>query len=241
MRTGWRSAAAESGFRAGEPEPSPESTRARGAQARRSGSARGPADIAVGLGAVWVANAGGGSVSRIDPASERAGRPIAVGASQVLGVAVGEGRVWVARAGGFNGDRVQLVQIDPETRKLEGDPIAVPGGVPLDLVAGNGVWVTDSGSAIGGTPDARGGVTRVDPTSGAVAGPLLRTGERPSAIALGAGGVWVVNEGSGTLTPITLARPAEPRVGGGAATRPTTTTGPRRAPSYASPCSGSAT
>ena len=159
------------------------------------------------MGSVWVANADGGSVSRIDPRSGRAGKPIAVGARQVLGVTVGEGRVWVARAGGPNGDRVQLVQIDPGDGALVGEPVAVPGGVPLDLVAGNGVWVTDSGSAIGLAPGGEGGVTRVDAAKGAVAGPRQRTGERPSAIALSAGGVWVVGEGSGTLTPITVARP----------------------------------
>ena len=57
-------------------------------------------------------------------------------------------------------------------------------------------------------------MTRVDPASGAVAGPSLRTGERPSAIALGAGGVWVVNEGSGTLTPISLAARCSREAGG---------------------------
>ena len=117
---------------------------------------------------------------------------------------VGEGRVWVARAGGPNADRPELVQIDPGAGKVVGKPIAVPGAVPLDLVAGDGVWATDSGGAIEPAAGDRGGVTRVDPATGAVAGPPLRTGDRPSAIALGEGGVWVVNEGSGTLTPITV-------------------------------------
>ena len=140
---------------------------------------RGPADIAVGFGSVWVANADGGTVSRIDSRGGRAGTPIAVGARQVLGVTVGEGRVWVARAGGPNADRPELVQIDPEAGKVVGEPIAVPGAVPLDLVAGDGVWVTDSGGALEPATGARGGVTRVDPATGAVAGPPLRTGDRP--------------------------------------------------------------
>jgi YVTN family beta-propeller protein len=55
-----------------------------------------PTDLAVGEGAVWVANSGDDAVSRIDPATNRvAGRPIPVGDSPE-GVAVGEGALWVA-------------------------------------------------------------------------------------------------------------------------------------------------
>lgn len=178
------------------------------ARTRRAGApirvGRGPADVAVGLGSVWVANADGATVSRIDSRGGRAATPIAVGARQVLAVTVGEGRVWVARAGGQNADRPELVQIDPDAGKVVGKPIAVPGAVPLDLVAGDGLWATDSGGAFAAGTGDQGGVTRVDPATGAVAGPELRTGDRPSAIALGEGGVWVVNEGSGTLTPIAV-------------------------------------
>ncbi|MDQ3631452.1 MAG: hypothetical protein M3417_09365, partial [Actinomycetota bacterium] len=165
---------------------------------------RGPADIAVGAGAVWVANADGGSVSRIDPRTGRAAQ-IPVGVRQVLALAIGEGGVWVARAGGLVGDRVQVVRIDPRERKVMGDAIAVPGAVPLDLVAGHGIWVTDAGASRSSARGGRGGVTRIDPGSGRIAA-ALRVGERPSAIALGAGGVWVANEGDGTVSLIAVAQ-----------------------------------
>jgi hyaluronoglucosaminidase len=164
---------------------------------------RGPADVAVGLGSVWVANADGGSVSRIDPHSGRAAAPIAIGARQVLALTVGDGVVWVARAGGPDADRTQLVRIDPRAGKVVGDPTRIPGAVPLDLAAGEGVWVTDSGGALPLQPGSRGGVTRVDPATGRVTGPPLRVGTRPSAIALGEGGAWVTSEDAGTLTPVT--------------------------------------
>jgi len=48
-------------------------------------------------------------------------------------------------------------------------------------------------------------VTRVDAAARKIAGPPLRTGDRPSAIALGEGGVWVANEDAGTITPIAVA------------------------------------
>jgi streptogramin lyase len=166
---------------------------------------RGPADVAVGLGAVWVANADGGSVSRIDPRRRRADAPIAVGARQVLALTVGDGGVWVARAAGPDADRTQLVDIDPKTHKVVGDPIRVPGAVPLDLVAEDGVWVTNSGGALPRTSASSGGVSHVDPATRKVTTPPLSVGKRPSAIALGEGGLWVTNEDSGTLTPLTIA------------------------------------
>ena len=60
-----------------------------------------PIDLAVGAGAVWVANSGDGTVTRID---ERSGLssttaviepPPSAGAAEENGIAVGEGGVWV--------------------------------------------------------------------------------------------------------------------------------------------------
>lgn len=162
----------------------------------------GPADIAIGFGAVWVANAEGASITRIDLHTHRA-NATAVGARQILAVAVGEGGVWVVGGAGADGDRTQLVRIDPTTGNVAGRPIPVAGAVPLDLVAGNGIWITDSGTAHPLKP-ARGGVTRVDPATRNAHPGLLRVGEHPSAIALGEGRAWITNEGDGTLTPIMI-------------------------------------
>jgi YVTN family beta-propeller protein len=54
-----------------------------------------PASIAVDGNAVWVANRGDGTVSRIDPGTGRVVRTIKVGKG-VDGVAAGEGAVWVS-------------------------------------------------------------------------------------------------------------------------------------------------
>jgi hypothetical protein len=162
---------------------------------------RGPADIAIGFDAVWVANADGASISRIDPRRGRAVKSIAVGARQVLAVAVGDGAVWAVRAGGPDADRAQLVHIDPQTDKIVGRPIRVPGAIPLDLAAHDGVWVTDSGDPLRSRP---GHVLRLDAAAPMVTRPPLRVGTRPSAIALGEGTAWVTNQDDGTLTPITF-------------------------------------
>ena len=49
---------------------------------------------------MWVADAGDGTVTRIDPAGKVAGEPIEVG-EDPIGIAVGAGAVWTAnfRAG----------------------------------------------------------------------------------------------------------------------------------------------
>ena len=51
--------------------------------------------MAVGDGAVWVANAVDRTVSRIDPATNRVTRTIAIGRSPTA-ITVGDGSVWVA-------------------------------------------------------------------------------------------------------------------------------------------------
>ncbi|MDQ3609020.1 MAG: hypothetical protein M3459_08985 [Actinomycetota bacterium] len=161
----------------------------------------GPADVAVGAGAVCVANADAGGASRVDPSSGRADAPIPVGTQQARGLAVGEGGVWVIRAGGRVVDRLEVVRIDPQERELDGEPVPVPGAVPLDMAAtGGSVWITDAGGLPGSRP---GGVSRLDPRARRLAKTLF-TGARPSAVAVGDDGAWVTNAGDGTLTPISV-------------------------------------
>jgi YVTN family beta-propeller protein len=51
-------------------------------------------DLAYGANAVWVANAGDGTVSRIDPAANEVTTTITVG-NDPEGIVVAENRVWV--------------------------------------------------------------------------------------------------------------------------------------------------
>jgi YVTN family beta-propeller protein len=55
----------------------------------------GPVDVAVGSGGVWVANSRDGTVSRIDPRSNKVIATIRIGSSP-QGIAVGAGAVWVS-------------------------------------------------------------------------------------------------------------------------------------------------
>src|SRR6266542_1130597 len=115
-----------------------------------------PRALAVGAGAVWVANAWGeGTVSRIDPSNVvTAEIPVGRGASAV---AVGAGAVWVTGSG--NGT---IFRIDPRTSAVV-DTIRV-GSSPVGVAASAGtVWVTaqDDVPALRGTQVANaGGVAR---------------------------------------------------------------------------------
>ena len=71
----------------------------------------GPVGIAVGAGAVWVANSLDGTVSRIDPATGEVVDTIPVG-NTPTGVAFGAGAVWVT-----NADDRSVSKIDPVDRR----------------------------------------------------------------------------------------------------------------------------
>jgi len=144
-----------------------------------------PANVAVGEGAVWVANTQHGTVARIDPATRKV-TTIKVGQTP-SGVAVGAGAVWVAN----NGDDT-VARIDPATNQKVAT-IKV-GAHPQNVAVGAGaVWVVNSGNE----------GSRIDPDSNRVGGftAFGRTG-LPSGVAVGAGYVWVANSGDNTVARI---------------------------------------
>jgi streptogramin lyase len=62
----------------------------------------GPVDVAVGEGAVWVANKLGQTVTRIDPDSGEVEDTVGLG-NEPQRIAAGEGRVWVTVRAPENG------------------------------------------------------------------------------------------------------------------------------------------
>ncbi len=136
---------------------------------------RGPRGVAVGEGAVWSANGEGMSVSRVRP-GERRPRQIRVGRF-AHDVAAGEGSVWVT----IPEDDV-VRRIDPETARLRGGAISVPGA-PSSIEVGLGlVWVAGE----------RGTVTRLNPRTGQLAGGPIDVGGPIADLTVGAGAVWVL-------------------------------------------------
>ena len=96
---------------------------------------RAPLDVAVTPGAVWVTNAGGDSVTRIDPQTNRlSGRPVRTGASP-QSLAVGGGSLWVA-----NHDARTVTRIDLASGTVVAD-IPVPSEPHRVAYGAGAAWV----------------------------------------------------------------------------------------------------
>ena len=144
-----------------------------------------PSGIAVGAGAVWVANTGDETVTRIDPGrGEPVGRPIRVG-EDPSAIAAGHGAVWVANLGDGT-----VMRIDPKSNKA-GPPIHVGGG-PTDLVIGpESVWVATEADRL----------VRIDEGTSQVSGSAIHV-KSDGAIALAGGRLWVADMDDGTVRSI---------------------------------------
>lgn len=136
-----------------------------------------PTSVAVGEGAVWVADATAGTVSRIDPRARSVVQTISVGSSP-SGIAVGGGGVWVS-----NLDDNTISWINPRANAVV-KVIAVGAG-PLAIAYGFGsIWVTNGADRT---------LTRMDADTGDVIA-TIRTNAVGRAMAVGGGSVWVTDE-----------------------------------------------
>jgi DNA-binding SARP family transcriptional activator/DNA-binding beta-propeller fold protein YncE len=139
-----------------------------------------PAAVAIGFGAVWVANADDGTVSRIDPSARRVVKTIGVGAP-ASDLAVGDEGLWVATGSGGT-----LARIDPrfdevvETVDLRGSSKLVPNSVHAVAVGTGDPWLARSDKM----------VLRIDRTNGVI-NARVPVPLAPVAIAVGEGAVWV--------------------------------------------------
>jgi virginiamycin B lyase len=171
-----------------------------------------PAGIAVGAGFAWVANAGEGTVSKIDLATNRQVARVPVGDPRSLSgcaasttpqvaagdfgvrdcdlpraVAVSTGAVWAGK-----GDTRSLVRIDPDTDRVVA---TIPIGVDPWFIAASdvAVWVSDWRA---------GTVVRVDPATNQVVAAIPGLPAGPFSIALVPGGAWVASSRAGVLSRI---------------------------------------
>jgi YVTN family beta-propeller protein len=157
-----------------------------------------PGAVAVGEGAVWVANVEDETVSRIDPQTRTVARTIAVD-DFPSDVVVGGGTVWVAL-----GALAELTRINPEQNKAASAIPALGEGVPCgapraSLAFGGGfVWFVCEAADLG----------RIDPRTGTAArlgltGGLLTSSSAVlpafSDVAFGLGSLWIVNRAANSV------------------------------------------
>ena len=140
---------------------------------------------------LWVANLDDRTVTRIDLSSRRILASIPIGGAPTA-LAATPGAVWVSDATG------QISRIDPEydrpvpTRQLTAASNLLPLGTAWPMLpASRSIWIVD--------PD--GYVGQFDPGTGRQTG-SVDVGNEPSAVAAGAGSLWVTNSADGTVTRI---------------------------------------
>jgi streptogramin lyase len=185
-------------------------------------------DVAVGRDAVWVSNGSAGTVTRVDPVSDRAlGPPIRTGRFPTA-LAVGTHDVWVVNSGDGT-----LARVDQRENLVVGRRVPV-GRDPQDVAIGFGsVWVANRGDGtltridertgrpettihVGGAPTAlavtvqalvvldsqRARVLRLDPKTLRVTD-VVRVGGFPTALAVGErASLWTVDARRGVVTRV---------------------------------------
>jgi YVTN family beta-propeller protein len=203
-----------------------------------------PTRVAVGAGAIWVANTDGDSVSRINPVTKAVVQTITAVGGGPAGITIGGGDVWVTNS--LDGT---VTRIDPTVNAVVGKPIAV-GNDPVGIVfAAGSVWVANTGDgtttringdtgapakkllpvaatefaygagSLWATLRATNQVEQIDPATGDEQG-LVTVGNGAAGIAFGYGAVWVANSLDGTVTRI------DPQTNTVAATIPNVGNGP---------------
>ena len=203
-----------------------------------------PGAVSGGSGSVWVADPGGGKVSRVDPGSGAEVDRILVGGGPGS-ITSGAGAIWVASTVGAT-----VTRIDPATEAVT-QTIPLPGTNPGAIAYGaGGLWVADpvarelfevdpgtgslrrtlpldlQPSALAAVDGAlwvagydSGTIEKVDPASGRATG-RVHVGNGPVALTAQAGSLWVANSLDGTVSrvdPATLAVTATVPVGSGPA------------------------
>jgi YVTN family beta-propeller protein len=149
-----------------------------------------PVAAVAAAGSLWVANLDDQTVTRIDLSSRRIQRSIPIGGTPTA-LAATPGAVWVTDSTG------EISRIAPEynlpisTRQLVAYSSYRYGTAWRMLAASGSIWILD--------PD--GYVAQIDPGSGRPAG-SVDVGNEPSAVAAGAGSLWVANSADGTVTRI---------------------------------------
>jgi YVTN family beta-propeller protein len=146
----------------------------------------GPTDLSLDERWVWVTNQLGGTVSRVDPNTNRIDRTVAVGRAPHA-IATGGGFIWVATL-----EDSTVIKIDPGSAEVVGQPVPV-GRAPSDLAVGHrSIWVTEL---------LRNGVRRLDLADLSPQG-TVKTGAQPRDVLTALGSVWVANGGDGTVSRI---------------------------------------
>ena len=137
----------------------------------------GPEGLAVGGGAVWVAEGLKGKVARIDPNTMKVTSEVPLLKGNPNEIAFGAGYVWVTDT-----EDDSVTRIDPSTNP-QGTTIPSVGNGPVGIAAGDGAaWVANS---LDGT------VARIDPKSSRVTRFEIGADLSLGGVVVTPDGIWV--------------------------------------------------
>jgi YVTN family beta-propeller protein len=144
-----------------------------------------PDAIAYGAGALWVASAADGTVTRVDPGSHAVVQTIPVGAQPAAITVMGQD-VWVANHGDGTVDRINA-QSNTVTQTV------TVGTQPDAITSGpTGVWVANHGDNT---------IQRIDPGTGKASEPIPVDAPL-DGIAVDGNTVWLTDSQDGTITQL---------------------------------------
>ena len=142
--------------------------------------------VAVGEGAIWIADAGKGGIFKVDP---RINGVVALFSAPLLSsqgtIGVGEGAVWVVTA---EDAEKTLTRLNAESGAVEAK-VSLPSSGAGVTVAYDSVWVT---SPINSE------LYRIDPKTNALVS-TTKLRQTPKYLTSGADSIWVLNSGDATV------------------------------------------
>jgi streptogramin lyase len=144
--------------------------------------------LATGFGSVWVPNCGDKTLARIDLKTNKVVATVQVGpAASEGGLAASKDSIWM-----LSDLKGVLSRIDPDTNRVVAD-ITVPSGSAVCVNGDDGaVWVVSTDHDQ---------VVRVDPQTNLVTD-RVNVGAKPKFTTVGAGSIWTLNQGDGTVSRI---------------------------------------
>lgn len=147
-----------------------------------------PGAIAASSAGVYVSLFNTPTVLRIDPSTLRIVKRASVG-GPALGVAYGAGSAWAVTSNG-----PALVRLDPVTLRVE-KRISIASTAPAGPGFASAWWVAADATAVCAGNYQQNSVTRVDPTTNAVAEQtVLPFGSHPFSVAPDGGACWAAND-----------------------------------------------
>jgi YVTN family beta-propeller protein len=150
-----------------------------------------PVTVTAGAGYVWVSNYGDGTVSRINPATNRVVKIIPLNESP-YGIAYGAGAIWVSS---FSDPTV--LRIDPATNTVVATIPLPESEWPENVAFGEGsAWVAVASPDTLDHPELD-SVLRIDPATNAVT-TRIGVGHSPEGIAFTPDALWVADHRSET-------------------------------------------